>query len=425
MKGVVMKRKVIPFIMLSILMFPVTVWAGLSQTQVSQLYVAIFNRASEGEGNRYWQTLELDMATTADVMLQTDAAKNYFGASLDDNQAFIEHIYLNTLNKTLADDYNGIAWWVGMLDRGATRGTVVATLVSVIKDYAPDGPHASTDPATMAAYRQFTNRLEVSDYLADTIEKPPVDWARTTRFDSSGLNVTDNDLTVIMAKNMIDVMANTQGVCGAYIAPGVWKAFDCYNLAAIGKTTGDDPFIPSWRLIGGHWQWGRRGLLSEQWYGSNSAHYAHGPTGPGPGNANAGSIDAWEQNDALDKAWDDDVKTIHDPCPAGFRVPTRRQWAGVITNNARNSTGTWSSGLTQYSSAWFFGANLMLPAAGSRDYRNGALINSGSNGGYWSSTGDAQFGNPIAWHLYFTSSRVSAGNYHYRTNGFSVRCIEK
>ena len=49
------------------------------------------------------------------------------------------------------------------------------------------------------------------------------------------------------------------GECGAYIAPGVWKEFDCYNLAAIGKTTGDDPFTPSWRLIGGVLEMGREG----------------------------------------------------------------------------------------------------------------------------------------------------------------------
>jgi uncharacterized protein (TIGR02145 family) len=418
-----MKRKVISLIGLSILMFSATAWAGLSQTQVSQLYVAIFNRASEGEGNRYWQTLELDMATTADLMLQTDAARNYFGAGLDDHQAFIEHIYLNTLDKTLADDYNGIAWWVGLLDDGASRGTVVAALVSVIRDYGPDGPYAPTDSATRAAYRQFTNRQVVSDYLADTIEKPPVDWARTTRFHSSGLNVTDNDLTVFMAKNMIDRMVNTDGACGAYTAPGVWKTFDCYNLAAIGKTTGDNPFAPSWRLIGGHWQWGRKGLSSQQWYDNNSAHFAHGPTGSNPGDANAGSIDGWDHSDAPDGAWSDNHKTIHDPCPTGFRVPTKSQWAGIIDNNVHHMSGTWSSGQTNYSSAWFFGANLMLPAAGSRDYSSGALINRGSNGGYWSSSGGAHLAAPIAGHLYFTSSRVSAGNYHYRRNGFSVRCV--
>jgi len=213
----VFMAKAITLILLSMLLFPVTTWAELSKTEISQLYVAIFNRASEGEGNRYWQTLELDMATTADVMLETRAAKNYFGTSLDTSQAFIEHIYLNTLNKTLADDPEGIAYWVGRLDGGASRGSVVASLVSVIKYYAPDGPlYNPSDSATIAAYKQFTNRKTVSDYMADTVDKNPADWETATKFDSSGLNVTDDDSTVTTARSMIngfpvDSIAN--GIC--------------------------------------------------------------------------------------------------------------------------------------------------------------------------------------------------------------------
>jgi hypothetical protein len=200
-----MKRKAITLMLLFILLFPVTAWGGLSQTEISQLYVAIFNRASEGEGNHYWQTLELDMATTADVMLETDAAKNYFGANLDTNQAFIEHIYFNTLNKTFAQDPDGIAYWVGLLDGGSSRGSVVASLVSVIGDYAPDGPRYNpSDTAAIAAYNQFTNRKTVSDYMADTVEKNPADWEISTKFGSSGLNVTDSDSSVTMAKGIIN-----------------------------------------------------------------------------------------------------------------------------------------------------------------------------------------------------------------------------
>jgi hypothetical protein len=70
-------------------------------------------------------------------------------------------------------------------------------------------------------------------------------------------------------------------VCGAYIAPDVWKEFDCYNLAAIGKVTGADPFTPSWELNGGYWQWGHKGPDTSQWYDTNTEHFAHGPTNPG------------------------------------------------------------------------------------------------------------------------------------------------
>ena len=87
-----------------------------------------------------------------------------------------------------------------------------------------------------------------------------------------------------------DPKPSPSGSCGAYVAPGVWKEFDCYNLAAIGKTTGDDPFTPSWRLIGGYWQWGRKGPGSSQWHDTNTPNFAHGPTGPGSSEANDGLI---------------------------------------------------------------------------------------------------------------------------------------
>ena len=178
---------------------------SLNQTQVSQLYVSIFGRASEGEGNAYWQSLELDMATTADVMLDTDAARNYFGTNLNTNQAFIEHIYRNTLNKTIADDFDGISYWVGMLDAGISRGQAVATLVGAIYDYAPGGPlYDPDDSATVAAYNQFINRVEVSNYMADNVYATPDDWERSTSF-NNGLIVTDDPATVGAAKANIDL----------------------------------------------------------------------------------------------------------------------------------------------------------------------------------------------------------------------------
>ncbi len=56
--------------------------------------------------------------STADTMLTTDDAIEYFGDTLDDNQAFIELIYKNTLNKTYEDDPEGIDYWVSELESG-------------------------------------------------------------------------------------------------------------------------------------------------------------------------------------------------------------------------------------------------------------------------------------------------------------------
>lgn len=179
---------------------------ALTQTQVSQLYVAIFNRASEGSGNAYWQD-QGDMTAVATAMLATPDAQTYFGDSLDSDQAFIEHIYLNTLNKTVDDDADGIAYWVDQLESGASRGAVVAALVEAIESYGPDGENSDPeDAATVAAYTQFTNRVEVSNYMADNVFNPPVNYAQSTAFDKD-LVVTDDPATVTTAKEGVDDLA--------------------------------------------------------------------------------------------------------------------------------------------------------------------------------------------------------------------------
>ncbi|HKK67953.1 MAG TPA: Ig-like domain-containing protein, partial [Bacteroidales bacterium] len=107
---------------------------------------------------------------------------------------------------------------------------------------------------------------------------------------SASITVEDSGGETANLSVTVSSPTTPSGNCGAYVAPGVWKQFDCYNLAAIGKTTNDDPFTPSWRLIGGYWQWGRKGPNSSQWYDTNTEHFDNGPTGPDTSEANDGSF---------------------------------------------------------------------------------------------------------------------------------------
>jgi hypothetical protein len=214
LKPAPLTRKIIFFILASMMLSAVHAQAALNQNEVSMLYVSIFNRASEGGGNTYWGNRSdlQTMAAVASAMLDTDAARNYFGASLNSNQAFIQHIYLNTLNKTITDDPDGIAYWVGQLESGKTRGEVVAAMVGVIKDYAPGGPYYNpNDPVTIAAYNQFTNRVTISNYMAGLIQDPPANWQTATQFGPGGLNVTFEGTTVDTAKQTIDMFASNAG----------------------------------------------------------------------------------------------------------------------------------------------------------------------------------------------------------------------
>ncbi len=135
------------------------------------------------------------------------------------------------------------------------------------------------------------------------------------------------------------------------------------------------------------------------------------------------------QNDAL---WGNSVytssptmKTIFDPCPSGWRVPT---WSssyspwdvfGTSTPNAYVATstvGTWNYGLTVTSvSAGYY------PAAGYRAAGSGALYYVGSYGSYWSASSYSGYGFILGFH----SSNVYPAYYSHRANGFSVRCVQE
>ena len=65
---------------------------SLTQSHISALYIALFGRASEGAGNKFWlnaaNTQNLSMADIANAMLNTNAAKEYFGGSLNTDERF-------------------------------------------------------------------------------------------------------------------------------------------------------------------------------------------------------------------------------------------------------------------------------------------------------------------------------------------------
>jgi hypothetical protein len=192
---------------------------ALTKTEVSQLYVSVFGRASEGEGNTYWQAdaAATDMSTTADIMLDTDAAKEYFGDTLNDNQKFIEHIYQNTLGKTATEDPDGVAYWVAQLEAGKSKGTVVAELVSAAQDPANAGN----------AQDQFNNKVSVSDYTADTLAK----FTTTEAFTGYISGVTHEASTVTDAKTAVD----------ADVPPVAGETFTLTTAAdLITGTAGDD-----------------------------------------------------------------------------------------------------------------------------------------------------------------------------------------
>jgi uncharacterized protein (TIGR02145 family) len=207
--------------------------------------------------------------------------------------------------------------------------------------------------------------------------------------------------------------------CGAYIAAGVRKRFMCHNLGAANFSA--DPFTPSWEIMGAHWQWG------------TLAAAAPGPTGTGGSIPNDGTPDTWTPPGAAwntvvnpNNIWTENAKSPTDPCPDGFRVPTKAEWAGVInaTLNPQTVVGSsWTAGPLNYSNGVKFGNDLFLPAAGSRNTGTGASIGRGQWGDYWSST---TIGPPTGGETIFFENPSSFSSFpssNDRKTGTSVRCI--
>lgn len=112
-------------------------------------------------------------------------------------------------------------------------------------------------------------------------------------------------------------------------------------------------------------------------------------------------------------------KTIYDPCPPGFCVPTGNLWyyfgnggnRSMSTFDSTNKGATWNTGIT--------GDALWFPASGYRDRGSGSLDYVGSYGYCWSAS---PYGTSSGRRLRFDSGNWYWGNY-VRAYGFPVRPV--
>ena len=237
------------------------------------------------------------------------------------------------------------------------------------------------------------------------------------------ISVCDGSVVTTPTPPSLTTQVKSNGTGGTY-------TFLNHNL---GADTSLDPHTPVVGLQGAYIQWGKRGPNTTEdstldWQtaaNDGSLGFASAPT---VGSATPAS-GTWASAETNNKAWnvdeDNPVKIpATDPCPTGYRVPTRNEWVAVDTYNDDFTTGTFNNSATNYGVALHYGPDastklLTLPAAGFRHSSNGALHNRGLNGYYLSSTESSS----NAYLLNSSSSNVNPASISNRTGGFSVRCI--
>lgn len=126
------------------------------------------------------------------------------------------------------------------------------------------------------------------------------------------------------------------------------------------------------------------------------------------------TIDENNQNDLL---WQDNKKSVYDPCPEGWRVPSTKNdiWSGIKINSPdwqRNNKGILSNTLGYY------------PYSTTRDYSTGVASQTDFHSGLWFSNVDES--NPVSSSfLVYNSAQDPNLTSASRAMGYSVRCVKE
>ena len=120
------------------------------------------------------------------------------------------------------------------------------------------------------------------------------------------------------------------------------------------------------------------------------------------------------------------VKTVYDPCPAGFHMPASNAFTGFTTNGQNNGpmnvSGAWDYGWNFNNKISSPDATVYFPASGVRNYSDGSLYIVGTDGCYWSAVPNyAYYGCSLVFGRWNVVPQYDV----HRSVGYSVRPVSE
>ncbi|WET68600.1 FISUMP domain-containing protein [Sphingobacterium sp.] len=237
----------------------------------------------------------------------------------------------------------------------------------------------------------------------------------------SSLNITpgvkyDMKLKIVPT----DEYLTHRGVPAVRINGNIWMQ---HNLGAdISIDPAQTPQTVS--LFGDYYQWGQNTVVA-------------GKTESYP-NSNWSSITDLPVNSWNLGTENNPIKASGDPCPSGYRVPTKTEMEKLINSTVASEKGTWLPDENNFTAAKILTSKrrrdvvIYFPIQGGYGYGTGGangitptnLIFRGVIGLYWLSTADA---SSRVSHVYFTNTGISpmfgGSNYDQQATSENIRCI--
>ena len=323
------------------------------------------------------------------------------GEDEDDNATYVEYLYLDRTSLTMYP---------------STSITLVAN---------PDPVYVTDPTLTWSSSNPSVAQVDQNGKVTTVADGTATITVMAVGGVSATCPVTVKSATAVANKKYI--VGDVDYGYGIVIGDVVWAPVNCGYEPANGEYKG----YPFGKL----YQWGRK---YGQGYDSNDASYPSGANlVKGPVDRSLGSsaehADKFFYNSShpynwctnqIDDLWaDSNGKTVNDPCPEGWRVPTWGELQSLIANYSARSTDA-----SEHNGRYFTGEytymegiqKIFLPAAGYRSCDDGVVYGRGGLSYYWSSTSY----NSRAGHLYFDSGSVVI-NDSYRAAGYTVRCVQK